>query len=141
VAITPIGRQVKVTVLRHRKQIELAVRIGDLKEAAKWLGGSVEQRLGAKSRPLTSEETEKYGLNRQQGVAIISVAPNGPLGQVGCDVGDIILEINGQTIEDVESLAELLTTLQPGQRIAMLALDHHSGAIGATLRQCCDKET
>lgn len=68
-AITPIDRQVKVTVLRHGKQIELAVRIGDLKEAAKWLGGSVEQRLGAKSRPLTSKETKKYGLNRQQGVA------------------------------------------------------------------------
>jgi len=33
------------------------------------LGGSVEQRLGAKSRPLTSKETKKYGLNRQQGVA------------------------------------------------------------------------
>jgi membrane-associated protease RseP (regulator of RpoE activity) len=119
-----------VTVLRHGKQIELAVRIGDPKEAAKWLGGSVEQRLGVKSRPLTSKETEKYGLNRQQGVGIISIAPNGPLGQVGFEVGDMILEINGQTIEDVESLSDLLTTLQPGQRKAMLALDHHSGNRG-----------
>lgn len=130
VAVTPIGSEVNVTLLRHGKQIELTVRIGDLKEAAKLLGGSVEQRLGAKVRPLTSKETEKYGLNRQQGVAIISVDPNGPLGQVGFEVGDIILEINGQTIEDVESLAELLRTLQPGQRIAMLALDHRSGNRG-----------
>lgn len=46
------------------------------------------------------------------------------------EVGDIILEINGKTSGDMESLAGLLSTLQPRQRIAVLALDHRTGNTG-----------
>ncbi len=130
VALTPIGREVSVTLLRHGKQIELTVRIGNLQDATKMLSVSIKQRLGGQVRSVTSKETEEYGLNRQQGVVIVSVDPKGPLWQVGFEVGDIILEINGKTIEDAESLADVLRTIQPRQRIAVLALDHRSGNTG-----------
>jgi len=56
--------------------------------------------------------------------------PNGPLGQVGFEVGDIILEINGQAIRSIEDFVDLVSGLHPRQQITLLALDHRSGNTG-----------
>jgi serine protease Do len=130
VAIGPIGQEAKVTVLRKGKTEELTVTIGNLQDAAKLLSASVKERLGAELRAVTSQEVEKYGLDPQQGVAITWLDPKGPLGQVGFEVGDIILEINGQPIESVDDFSGLMSTVKPGQKMAVLALDHKSGSSG-----------
>jgi len=131
VAIGPIGQDAKVTVLRKGKTEEITVTIGNLQDAAKLLSASVKERLGAELRAVTSQEVEKYGLDPQQGVAITWLDPKGPLGQVGFEVGDIILEINGQPIESVDDFSGLMSTVKPGQKIALLALDHKSGSSGS----------
>ena len=130
VAIGPIGQEAKVTVLRNGKKEELTVKIGNLEDATKILSSSIKERLGAEVRPVTPDEVEKYGLDPQQGVAITWLDPKGPLGQLGFEVGDIILEINGQPIESVDDFSGLMSTVKPGQRIAVLALDHKSGNAG-----------
>lgn len=130
VAISPIGQEAKVTVWRDREKVRLAVKVGNLKDATKMLSASIKERLGGKFSAVTSEEAEKYGLNRQQGIMIVWVDPKGPLGQAGFEVRDIILDINGQAINDVESLGGILTRLQPRQRIVILALDHRTGNTG-----------
>ncbi len=43
---------------------------------------------------------------------------------------DILLEINGQTIESPEGLVEQVGTLKPRQRVTFLALDHRTGNTG-----------
>lgn len=131
VAVSTIDQEVKVSVLRSGKREELTVRIGNLEDATKILSSSVEERLGAKVRSVTSQEVEKYGLGTRQGVAISWVDPKGPLGKIGFEAGDIILEINGQPVEDVESFVALASTLKPHQKIAVVALDHRSGNVGS----------
>ena len=130
VAIGPIGQEAKVTVLRKGKKQELTVKIGNLEDAAKLLSASVKERLGVELRPVTPDEVNKYGLDPQQGVAITWLDSKGPLGQLGFEVGDIILEINGQSVESVEDISALMSTVKPGQRIAVFALDHKSGNAG-----------
>jgi len=131
VAVSTIGQEVKVTILREGKKQELTVTIGNLEDATKILSSSVEERLGTKVRSVTSQEVEKYGLGTRQGVAISWVDPKGPLGKIGFEVGDIILEINGQPIEDVESFVALVSTLTTHQKIAVVVLDHRSGNVGS----------
>jgi len=53
--------------------------------------GSVKERLGVTVRPVTPKEADAYGLDTDEGVAISSVDPKGPLGQAGFEVDDIIL--------------------------------------------------
>jgi len=130
VAIGPIGQEAKVTVLRNGKKEEITVKIGNLEDATKLLSSSIKERLGAEVRPVTPQEVEKYGLDPQQGVAITWLDPKGPLGQAGFEVGDVILEINGQPIETGEDFSGMMSTVKPGQRIAVLALDHKSGSSG-----------
>jgi serine protease Do len=131
VAVSSIGQELKVSVLRSGKREELTVMIGNLEDATKILSSSVEERLGVKVRSVTAQEAEKYGLPSQQGVLITLVEPKGALGQVGFEVADIILEINGQPIEDVESFVALASTLKPHQKIAVVVLDHRSGNVGS----------
>jgi membrane-associated protease RseP (regulator of RpoE activity) len=123
-------QEAELTVLRKGKKEELAVKIGNLEDATKLLSASVKDRLGAEVRSVMAKEKEKYVLDSQHGVVVAWLDKQGPLGQVGFEVGDIILEINGQRVEGMESFIDLVNTLKPRQKIAVLALDHRSGDIG-----------
>jgi serine protease Do len=130
ISMSPIGKDVRMVILRTGKRQEVTVRIGDPKEAAKALGASVRERFGAEVRSLTQKETEKYRLSVNEGVVITSVEQKGPLGKVGFEVGDIILEMNGQAVEGADGFAQLVATLRPNQRVTLLAFDHSSGNTG-----------
>ena len=52
------------------------------------------------------------------------------MGKAGFETGDMILEINGQTITGIENFIELVSSLQKNQRITLLALDDKTGKTG-----------
>jgi serine protease Do len=133
VAATPIDQEVKLTILRSGKNEEIMVKVGNLESAATILAASAKDRLGAEVRILTTQELEKYGLNMNQGVAISWVDPKGPLHTAGFEVGDLILGINNQPVEGVESFVQLVTVLKPNEKASILALDHRSGNTGTVL--------
>ena len=56
--------------------------------------------------------------------------PKGPLREAGFEVGDMILAINNQPIESMESFVDLVSMLKPKQKVSLLALDHRSGNTG-----------
>lgn len=130
VALGPIGQEVKLTVLRGGKKLLLTVTIGRHKDAAIMSAASLIDRFGAELRLVTPGEAEKSNLDSQQGVVVVRLDPIGPLAEVGFEVGDIILEINGQAIESEEGFLDLLKSLKPYQLITFLALDHRSGHTG-----------
>jgi serine protease Do len=130
VANTPLGESAKLIVWRDGKQQELTVKVGSLEEAAKMLLGSVKERLGVTVRPVTPKETDAYGLDTDEGVAISSVDPQGPLDQAGFEVDDIILELNGTSVEGVDGLVNLVNGLPHKEKVIIKALDHRSGDTG-----------
>jgi serine protease Do len=130
VAISPIGGDVKLTILRAGKKQDIIVRVTNAQEAIKQVATSVKERFGAEVRALTPKETARFGLEENQGVAIKSVEPKGPLGKVGFEVGDLILEVNGQNVAGPQGLAELVGNLKPQQRLTLLAVDQKSGKSG-----------
>jgi serine protease Do len=133
VAATPIGEEVKVILYRSGKKEELTVKVGNLESAATILAASAKDRLGAEVRALTTQELEKYGLNANQGVAVGWLDPKGPLDGAGFEVEDIILGINNQPVEGVESFVQLVTALKANEKASILALDHKSGNTGTVL--------
>jgi len=130
VALSPIGQEVKVAVFRKGEKVALTVKIGNLEDPTKTSAILIRDRLGAEVRLVTAEEAEKYNLDFLHGVAIAWLDPIGSLAEVGFEVGDIILEINGQAIEGYESLLDLVKSLKPHQLLIFLALDHRSGHTG-----------
>ena len=130
VAATPVGQEVQVTVLRAGHKQELTATVKSLDEATRAMLALVHERLGVEVRPVSSQEAEQHDLASPQGVAITRVDPNGALGQAGVEVQDILLALDGQPIEGVDSLTELIAGLKPHQRITVSALDHRSGNTG-----------
>jgi len=130
VAASPIGQEVKVTLFRNGKKQTLTVKVGNPQETIKKQASSVKGRLGVDVRPVTPEEVKRYALDSHQGVVLIWVHPDSPLAGIGFDVNDMILEINGQSINGLELFVDLVSDLRPQQRIILLGLDHQSGRIG-----------
>jgi serine protease Do len=130
VAETPIGTEAEITVLRDGRKVDLTVKIGSLEEATKLLSVSVKERLGVEVRSPNSLEASKYGLNQNQGVVIIELDPKSPLKEAGFEKGDIILAIENQPIESMESFVDLVSILKPKAKISILALDHRTGNTG-----------
>ncbi|OPY66888.1 MAG: putative periplasmic serine endoprotease DegP-like precursor [Syntrophorhabdus sp. PtaU1.Bin050] len=129
-AITPVGSDAKVTIIRGGKRQDLTIRIGAAKDAAKALAASVKERLGVEVRALTQKEAERRGLGSGQGVMITWVESKGPLGKVGFEAGDMILDVNGQAVSSPESFVELVASLRPKQQVTLLAVDRSSGSSG-----------
>jgi serine protease Do len=130
VADTPIGQEVKVSILREGRKEEISIKVGNLEESTKMLAAVGKARLGVVVRPLTAQETEEFSLQPDQGVAISRLDFKGPLQEAGFEVGDIILAINDQPIQGVETFAALVNLLKPHQKITIAALDHKTGQTG-----------
>jgi serine protease Do len=127
VARTEIGQEAMLAVYRSGKTLALKVRIENLEEAFKKIAVSLKGRLGVTVRPVTAKETQQYGLEEEQGVAVATLQPGGSLAKAGFEVGDIILSIDDQPVKDEQSFVSLLEALKPRQSIQILALDHNSG--------------
>ncbi len=131
VANTPIGQEVKVTIIRQGKKEERTVRIASLEALTQVIAAIGKERLGVEVKPIPARETEEYGLNANQGVVITKLEAKGPLQKAGFEVGDIILAINDQPFEGLEGFDALVSTLKPNQKITLVALDHRTGDTGA----------
>ncbi len=130
VAQTPIGRKVSLTILRDGRKQRLTAIVGNLEESAKALVSVVKERIGGEMRVPTPKEIDHYGLNANQGVVIAWLDPKGPLAQAGFEKDDMILAVDGQPVEGVESFIDLVSGLAPGKRATMGALDHRTGNTG-----------
>lgn len=69
------------------------------------LGSKTVQRpwLGARLQAVTPEMAEAVGLDHPTGVMVTMVTPKGPAEAAGLKRGDVILAVDGQTIEDPDS--------------------------------------
>ncbi|MET0279224.1 MAG: DegQ family serine endoprotease [Pseudorhodoplanes sp.] len=65
-------------------------------------GGSAVKRpwLGAKLQNMTPEIAEGLGIKRNSGALVASVSANSPAAKAGLKTGDVIVAIDGQSVED-----------------------------------------
>jgi serine protease Do len=130
VAQTPVGREVKLTVLRAGLKEHVTVTIGSLKKAETMIAAVVKERLGAEVRAPAAKEVEQYGLKENQGVVITRLEAKGPLAKAGFEVGDMILAVDEQPVEGTGDFIGLISALPPGKRVSLTALDHKTGNTG-----------
>ncbi len=107
VAETPVGKKVKILIVRNGEKITRNVKIGELKdkqvvEAAP----QSKEDLGVSVREITPELAGMYGLPEEQGVIITAVAAGSPAAEAGLRKGDIIKEINRRNISTYEDYSD-----------------------------------
>ena len=130
VANTPIGSLIKLTIWRDKREQEITVMVGNLDDAAKAITIALKSRLGAAFRPLKPAEAQNLGLDPRVGVVVSTLETKGPMAQAGFEVGDLVLGVNGQQIDSVETLAALIDSLPHRSRVSLFAMDHNSSRTG-----------
>jgi serine protease Do len=130
VAGTPIGKEVKLGIMRDGKKLTIPIKVGNIQDAAKLMTASLKDKLGVDVRPINESDKNKFGIDQDQGVVIKWLDPNGPLFKAGFEINDIIIRINDQTIDSVEKFVSVISSLQQHQRITILVVDHRTGQTG-----------
>jgi Do/DeqQ family serine protease len=80
-------------------------------------GGSAVVRrpwLGAKLQPVTQEIADSLSLKRPVGALVASVAPKSPAARAGMRIGDLVVSVDSQEVDDVNAFDYRFATKQLG---------------------------
>ena len=83
--------------------------------------------LGVTTQSVTPVIALQDGLSVKQGAFVLATSGDGPAATAGIKQGDVVVAVNGQTVNTAEDLGNLLAKLQPGQR-ASISVVHQDGS-------------
>jgi serine protease Do len=67
-----------------------------------------------------SDAAAKLRLKEPRGAVITLIDHDAPAAQVGLHVNDVLLEVNGQTVESAEAFGRMMRDLPTGRKISLL---------------------
>ncbi len=113
--VTP-GRATRVTVVRDGKRVPLTVTVGEMpsEQPAPTADEDVEG-LGLQVEPLRGDAAQRLDRPFLQGLLVVDVAGGSAAERAGLRRGDVILEVERQSVGDGESLARALAAGKPGE--------------------------
>ncbi|MEX0681321.1 MAG: trypsin-like peptidase domain-containing protein [Balneolales bacterium] len=96
--------------------INIAMKIG--KDVIEY--GSVQRAfLGVEISSVNQQRARKLGLEEISGVEIRDLVPGGSAALAGLRKEDVVLEVNGYTVQEANQLQERIALVRPGESITM----------------------
>jgi len=120
IAGTHAGTSVTLKVVREGEPMDVTVKLGELTPEAQPLteGKNTESTLGLKVSNMTPELSQRYPLpEKEGGVVVTGVDPNGLAAEKGFNEGDVILKINRQKVHSTEDFNKAVKEAKPGEGI------------------------
>ena len=103
---------VNMTVWRQGEVSELEVTLGERDvDVARAMPAQEQQQgdlLGMELKTVTAEEAESLGLTSPKGLLVVEIADASPSAEANIRPGDVILEANGQAVNSLSELQEVL---------------------------------
>src|SRR5688572_10946752 len=79
--------------------------------------GKVQRgRIGVAIQEVSQSLAQSFGLDRPRGALVASVDKDGPAAKGGVKPGDVLLGVNGKTVERSSELPPLVAAVKPGTR-------------------------
>jgi serine protease Do len=123
VAVTPINKKVDLVIFRDGKKQEVTVVVGRLKDSdgkATDLGGNESDKIGIVVQELSKELAVRLGVKDTRGLIIAEVKPASSAEEAGISAGDMIIEINSQHPDSMESYSAAVSKLKNGDVVRLL---------------------
>jgi serine protease Do len=76
--------------------------------------------IGVEIQPVTSDIADSLGLKTEQGALIADTQPNSPAVAAGIKTGDVILGVNGESVDGPRELARKIAALGPNAQASLL---------------------
>ncbi len=121
VADTPPDTQVQLRVMREGNEKDITVKLGELPEKIAGKNeGEVKEKLGLTVQNISPQVAERFNLKEENGVVITDVDPGSIADEAGFKPGDVILEISGRSIANVEDFKSIVDMIEKGQSALFL---------------------
>ncbi|HEX7831637.1 MAG TPA: Do family serine endopeptidase [Thermoanaerobaculia bacterium] len=127
ISYRPVGSDVKITVLRNGQRQTFTVKTaqrpneseGDEEEPA--AAEPVRDKLGMTVQNLTASTRTQYGLpdSITGGVVVTSVKDVSSAGEANMNEGDVITEVQGQRVNNVDEFRAAIDKVRSGQRVRL----------------------
>ena len=138
-----IGQKVEVTVWRKGQTLKIPITTGELpNEISRASNPPVQQppspeeqagKFGLQVQELSKEMIDRLKLGVQQGVIVTDVAENSLAAQQGIEREDVITEVDGKPVTNLQSFRQALNKADP-RRGVLLYLDRKGTKTFAVLR-------
>ena len=140
VADSPVGKAVDVEVVRKGERQTVQVTLGRLEDGERTLNASLTDGtetdedgpvLGMTLAPLDDELRGEYEIDGEvEGVVVTNVEQGSNAASKNIEVGDVIVEINQEAIEDASGASERIAELkEDGRRNALFMLASKTGEL------------
>ncbi len=121
------GSNVKVTVIRNGSRRTLSVPVGERPETfgAQEQSTTTEespthQKLGLSVAEASSPYGRRYGIEpNQPGIVVTSVKPLSPASDAGLSEGDVVTEVNGKAIANVNDFRQVVERANGGEYLRL----------------------
>jgi serine protease Do len=121
VASTPVGKEVKVDVIRKGKQKRIEVKVGQLEEEKEpQVVSEAAPDLGMVVQEISPELARNFGLSETRGLVVVQVESNSPAGEAGMKPGDMILEVDQVEVEDLKAFNRKIEGYKVGDTVLFL---------------------
>jgi serine protease Do len=120
VARTPVDRRVRMKVLRDKKELQLTVSVGELKDEEVVASAPEKGELGMTVQKLTPQIAESLGLDKADGVVVSAVDPGSAADEAGIRRGDVILEVDRKPIRSIDEYKKSLAGIRKGKGVLLL---------------------
>ena len=88
----------------------------NIKDQLQKFGKASHGRIGVAIQPVTRDLAESFGMSSPQGALVSNVEPGGPAARAGIQSGDVVVGVNGKTVEGASDLPRLIGEMRPGSR-------------------------
>ena len=103
--------------------IDVAMQVEEQLQAT---GHVTRGKLGVVIQNVTQGLADSFGLPRPAGALVSSVEKDGPAAQAGVEPGDVILKLNGATIDDSNELPVKVASVSPGTSVDLEIWRNHA---------------
>jgi serine protease Do len=109
-AATPVGKNVKIVLVRNGKEKAYNVELGEFpEEETEAKSEETLKKFGLGLQALTPELAQSFGYDKDtKGILVSDVEPGSAADDAGIRQGDVIIEINRQKVESMEETLEAI---------------------------------
>jgi len=130
VAASRVGKKVEVSLLRKGERIATQAIISAYKPSARLAADELRNKFGVEVKEISVLEARRRRLDSREGVILTKVDPQGPAGRTSLERGDILYQINNQTIRGLNDYNRIVEQIQGGEEVLLLVRDSRSGEVG-----------
>jgi len=118
IADTPVGKKVKLELLRNRKTVTVDVTVTEL-PSRQTAAAAGKNPYGFEVTDLTAELAQRYGYRERSGVMISSINPEGIAAEVGLRPGWVILSVDREAVNSAAAFNKAMAKVNHTRGIVL----------------------